>query len=170
MVFTHRLGKEHALSEVQQATYYSSWIYAAVHIALSIPSLQNKKKLARFLQMPTAKISEVIEFLLQCGLLAEKNGKYVFGPMQVRLGNNSPQIIKHHTNWRLRATESLEREDEHDLHYSGVFSVTRGDMARIKDRLLEQIKECQQVLRSSSEEELVCFNVDFFNLKVEITE
>lgn len=170
MVFTQRFGKEHVLSEVQQAKYYSSWIYGAIHIALSIPQLQNKKSLSKFLQVPQTKVSEVIEFLLQSGLIVEQNGKYIFGPTQVRLGNDSPNIIKHHANWRTRAIESLERETLNDLHYSGVYSVSKKDVIKIKDQLLEHIKACQQVLRASAEEELYCFGVDFFNLKVDISE
>ena len=166
----HRLGKEHLLTELQQARYYSSWIYAAVHIALSIPRLQDRQRLSEFLQVPAAKVSEVIEFLLRCGLLAEENGRYLFGPTQIRLGNDSTQIVKHHTNWRNRAVESLERESERDLHYSGVYSVSRVDALRIKNQLLEDIKRCQKILRESAEEELFSFNVDFFSLKVDVKE
>ena len=166
LIFTQRLGKEHTLTEIQQAKYYSSWIYGAVHIALSIPALQNKKTLSQFLQLPTGKIAEAVEFLVQTGLVAERDGKYEFGPVQVRLGNDSANIIKHHTHWRQRAVESLERETERDLHYSGVFSLSSADAIRVKSLLLDQIKECQAVIRPSREEELYCFGVDFFDLRV----
>jgi uncharacterized protein (TIGR02147 family) len=166
----HRLGAAHTMTDVEQARYYSSWIYVAVHIALSIPELQDRQRLSRFLQVPVAKVSEVIEFLLRCGLLVEENGHYVFGPTQIRLGSDSPQVIKHHTNWRTRAVESLERETDRDLHYSGVYSIARADAYRIKDQLLEDVKRCQKAMRASGTEELYCFNLDFFSLKVDVGE
>lgn len=168
LLLTHRLGKEYALTEVQQAKYYSSWIYGAVHIALSIPVLQNKKNLSRFLQVPPSKVAEAIEFLVETGLVIEEGGKYIFGPVQVRLATDSQNITKHHANWRTRAIESLDRMNERDLHYSGVFSLSKTDVLKVKDQLLEQIKRSQETIRPSAEEELYCFNVDFFNLKVEV--
>ena len=79
-------------------------------------------------------------------------------------------MIKHHTNWRTRAVESLERETDRDLHYSGVYSIARADAYRIKDQLLEDVKRCQKAMRASGTEELYCFNLDFFSLKVDVGE
>lgn len=167
LVLTERLGKAHVLSEEERARYYSSWLYIAVHIALSVPALQDKKALARHFQVRQGLVAEIVDFLLGAGLVVEKpGGGYAFGPTQIRLGNDSHHIFKHHTNWRNRAIESLERESLRDLHYSGVYSLTLADAEKIKDRLLEEIKACQQVLRESREEEVYAFCVDFFNLKV----
>ena len=167
LVLTERLGKEHRLSESDRAKYYSSWTYAAIHIGLSIPALQDKKALSDFFQINPRKVAEIIEFLLSAGLILEKpGGGYGFGPTQVRIGNDSHHIIKHHTNWRNRAIESLDREELEDLHYSGVFTLSQSDALKVKDRLLEEIKACQKVIRESPEEKIIGFNVDFFNLRI----
>jgi uncharacterized protein (TIGR02147 family) len=167
LVLTERLEKGHRLSETERAKYYSSWTYAAVHIGLSIPALQDKKVLSDFFQIKPLKIAEIIEFLIGAGLVLEKpGGGYSFGPTQVRIGNDSHHIIKHHTNWRNRAIESLEREEPEDLHYSGVFTLSQSDALKVKDRLIEEIKACQKVIRDSPEEKIIGFNVDFFNLRI----
>jgi uncharacterized protein (TIGR02147 family) len=167
LVLTERLGKGHRLSERERAKYYSSWTYAAIHLGLSVPALQNKRALSDFFQIKPKKVAEIIEFLINAGLiLAKPGGGYDFGPTQVRLGNESHHIIKHHTNWRNRAIESLDREELEDLHYSGVFTLSAADVVRLKSRLLDEIKACQKVIRDSPEEKIVGFNVDFFNLCV----
>lgn len=169
LVLTERLGKEHELTEAQRAEYYSSWIYAAVHIGLSIPGLQEKKLLAEFFQLPQMKVAAVVDFLLHSGLVVERaGGGYDFGPSKIRLGNDSPQIVRHHSNWRVRAMESLEREGLSDMHYSGVVSISRADAVRIKESLLEQVKKCQAVVADSPEEELYGIGLDFFNLRVQV--
>jgi len=169
MVLTERLGKAHQLKEEDRAQYYSSWLYVAIHIALSIPTLQEKRALSDFFQMNQRRIGEIIEFLVGAGLVAEKPvGGYQFGPTQIRIGNDSHHVIKHHTNWRNRAIESLEREDTGDLHYSGVFTLSQKDASRVKDRLLEEIKACQNIIRDSPSEKIFAFNMDFFNLKVKL--
>jgi uncharacterized protein (TIGR02147 family) len=167
LVLTERMGKAHSLSEEDRAKYYSSWIYAAIHIGLSVPALQDKRALSEFFQINPRKVAEVIEFLLAAGLVREKaRGGFEFGPTQVRIGNDSHHIIKHHTNWRNRAVESLEREDIEDLHYSGVFTLSHSDALKVKERLLEEIKACQKVIRDSPGEKIIAFNVDFFHLRV----
>ena len=42
MNLVKRLGKESHLSETDKNTYYSSWIYSAIHLAVTINKLQSK--------------------------------------------------------------------------------------------------------------------------------
>lgn len=164
LTLTERLGRHDSLAEVDQSLYYSSWHYAAVHIALTIPGLRSPAALAQFFNAPEAKIREVIDFLLRTGL-AELNeqGELTTGTKSIRLGNDSPNILRHHTNWRLYAIESLEREASSDLHYSAVVSLSYRDALQVKDRLLEHLKEILTTIKASAEEELCVLNIDFFN-------
>lgn len=168
LVFTERLGAKHVLSLADQATYYSSWQYAAVHIALTVPSLQTKNTLSAFFNITITRLSEVLDFLVGAGLAEESQGKFRTGSVEIRLGKDSPNIIKHHTNWRQQAIESLEREDLEDLHYSGVVSLTKESAVKVKNILLDAIRDYTEVVRAAKEEELCCLNVDFFNLKKRI--
>jgi hypothetical protein len=81
------------------------------------------------------------------------------------LGNDSKNILKHHTNWRLQAAESLDREELKDLHYSGVVSLSAADATKVKNIFLESIKASQSVIKDSKEEELCAVIIDFFSLK-----
>lgn len=166
LVLTERLGKRNSLSKEHQATYYSSWIFAAVHIALTIPELRERDRLSRFLGLPLKKVSAALASLEEAGLVRLLNGnQYVPTETQVRLGNDSSQIIKHHANWRVRAMESLDREELAELHYSSVFSISRADMEKVKNLLLETIKKNADTVGPSKEEELCALCIDFFSLR-----
>lgn len=165
MVLTERLGERKSLADEQQSIYYSSWIYAAVHMAVTIPALQKRADLAEHLRVPVWRVSEVLEFLMSAGLVAQEGEKFRTSALQLRLGNQSHNIVKHHTNWRSQAIESLEREQETDLHYSAVVSLSATDVTRLKNQLLESIREAQKVVQASREEELIVFNVDLFSLR-----
>ena len=165
LILTSRLGAKKALDPQDQSIYYSSWIYAAAHIALTIPELRTREALAKYFCLPLKKITETLEFLTSAGLAVEENGTYAAGTSQIRLGKDSHNIIKHHTNWRTQAIESLEREELPDLHYSGVVSLSSRDILEVKNQLLEKIDEIQKTVRDSKEEELCAIGIDFFRIK-----
>jgi len=164
MILTERLGKQYTLSDADKQVYYSSWMYAAVHIAVTIPELQNKKKLCEYLNLKPEKLVSVLDYLAQAQLVLLEGDHIRPGPSVVRLGNDSPNIYKHHSNWRNQAIESLERETLSDLHYSGVFSLSEKDIETIKNILLDNIKNVSDIVRPSKEEKLYVMNLDFFDL------
>jgi uncharacterized protein (TIGR02147 family) len=165
-VLTHRLGKDSTLNREDQAVYYSSWHYAAIHIAVTIPGLRKREAIADFLKLPLTKVSRVLEHLVSTGLLVQnKSGEYETGRSRIRLGNDSHNILKHHTNWRNQAIDSLDRETPFDLHYSAVLSISAADKIKIKDMILDALKSQLAVADSSSEEELYSYCIDFFSLK-----
>lgn len=165
LVLTSRLGVKQMLNPEDQSIYYSSWIYAAVHIALTIPELRTRESLAEYLSLSVAKVTEVLEFLVSASLAVESEGSYQTGNSQIRLGKNSHNILKHHSNWRVQAIESLEREGLSDLHYSGVVSISTQDVMRIKNRILDMIGEIQETVRESKSQELCGIAMDLFKLQ-----
>lgn len=165
LILIQRLGEEKKLlSEEDKQKYYSSWIYAAIHVASTISELQNKKNLQTYLNIPLDKFLEALDFLNQAGLIVVIGDTIQSGNSSIRLGNNSHNIIKHHTHWRIQAIESLERETLEDLHYSAVFSLSKKDVTLIKNKLLDYIKETVEIVKESPEETLYNFNMDFYCL------
>ena len=165
MVLTERLGKSQQLDEKDRSWYYSSWIPAAVHIATTIPPLRTVSALASALKLSPEKTLETLAHLESVGLVKKEGLEFHPGEQQIRLGNDSHHIIKHHTNWRLKAMQGLEQEKLNELHYSGVVSLSSSDILKIKDQLLETIKKNIDVIKDSKEEELYCITIDFFDLK-----
>lgn len=153
---TRVIPAEHA------SRYYASWQYAAIHIALSIPELQTKDALRTYFRLPMRLVSETLEFLCATGLAEQRDGRFVIGQSFVHLGNDADQITKHHVNWRVRAMDALLQTKPTDLHYSVVYSVSKHDAERIRERLIGVIKANLDDVAPSKEEQLFCTCIDFF--------
>jgi len=160
-----RLGAQNVLSEESKTIFYSSWHYAAIHLALTVPELQTRDALTRYFRLPIKKVVDVLEFLVSVGLAVPQGERFVAGSTLLRIGNDSPHIMKHHTHWRTQALEAIDRENINDLRYSAVVSISRADVRVIKDRILENIKDYLQTIRESREEEVCALCIDFFGLR-----
>ena len=164
MVLTKRLGQRNVLSDEQRAVFYSVWYFLAAQIGLTIPTWRTHEALAKNLGLTPSRIAEVLQFLCEVGLVEKNGSQFIPTETQIRLGKDSHHILKHHTNWRVKAIESLENEELHDMHYSSVVSLSEADVVRIKNLLLDQLKENLQIIGASKEERLYGLNIDFYNL------
>lgn len=164
LILTKRLGQHNPLNEQSRGQFYSSWHYLAVQIAVTIPEYQDHESLAKALDLPSNLIAEVLQFLCETSLVEKRGSKFFPTTTQIRLGNDSHHIRKHHTNWRIKALESLDRESLTDLHYSGIVSLSEADVVVIKDTLLRQLKANLKIIAESKEQKLYVLNLDFFNL------
>jgi uncharacterized protein (TIGR02147 family) len=164
MVLSERLGKTQQLDDNDRSWYYSSWLPSAIHIAVTIPTLRTVEALSKALNIPADKLLESLERLENIGLIKKQGATYVPGVQQIRLGKDSHHILKHHTNWRLQALQSLDREQLEELHYSAVVSLSKADVLKIKDIMLDSIKHNVDIIKDSKEEELYCYCLDFFKL------
>lgn len=165
LVLKDRVDIKATLDPIAQATYYSSWHYAAVHILVTIEGFQTKDAIATYLRVPPEKIAEVIEFLRSVGLVRNEVGRIKPGIARIFLGSDSPMISQHHTNWRIRAIESLDRDKNSAVHLSTLMSFGKKDLLRMKEQIVKSIEETRSIARESTpEEELYCFCVDFFKI------
>lgn len=165
LILKDRVDIKKSLEPVDQATYYSSWYYAAVHVAFSIPELRTRENLKDFLGLSDQTLNEAITFLTSVGLVEKKGDHYVQGVTRLFLGKDSPMIKKHHTNWRMRAIHALDGDIDQNLHFSTVVSLSKSDLLMIKEKLVKSIEETRAIIRESKEEAVCCFNVDFFSLE-----
>lgn len=168
LVLKERLGVKNTLSETDQSKFYSHWYYMAVHLIVTIKANQTVDAIAKELRLPLSKVKSILEFLLQTGLVQESKGRYVTGTPVLFLGKDSPMIARHHTNWRMKAIESLDREtEEHnkDLHFSSLFTYNIKDSHKIRECLSKAIDEVQATaVASTNEDKISCVNIDFFDL------
>jgi hypothetical protein len=80
------------------------------------------------------------------------------------LEKESPFIIKHHTNWRLKAIQSFEQESERELHYTSVISLSQSDVLKLKTLFVNSIDKYNEIVRPSKEEACYCLCLDFFKV------
>ena len=147
-----------------QAIYYSEWYYAAIHVLVTIPQIRTIEKIAAALGIAETVARKAVHFLLTADLLQEESGQFFPTNTQLHLSHDSPLASRSHSNWRLAAMQSLTQAQAKSLHYSTVSSLSRADVEILRRKFLQQIEEYVKTVAKSPEEELFCFNLDFFSL------
>jgi uncharacterized protein (TIGR02147 family) len=161
-----RVGKVDEIAAEDEQKYYSSWHFAAIHMALTVPEITTTEAIAAALGLPTMQVRAVLEFLSRIGLAHARSRHYSIGAKHIHLGAESPNIKSHHINWRLRAVQSLDAEAKNNFHYSSAVTLSREDVDRIKEILIQNLKAANKIIQASPEEELYALNFDFFNLRI----
>ncbi len=160
-----RFKVKEVLSLEDQSLYYSDWAYAAIHIAVTISNLSKAEDIVEYFKLPKIKVLKILKFLSSTGLINQKSGEhYEIGTARLHLGNDSTLLSKHHTNWRIQAMNSFERDSERDLHYTSVVSLSLEDVLEIKSRLVKEVDSFNAIIKKSKEEAVYCLVLDFFTL------
>jgi uncharacterized protein (TIGR02147 family) len=166
LVLKDRLGVKEGLSREDQVKFYSSWIYGAIHVMLAAKKFQTKEAIAKHLGISLKRAGSIVDFLVKTGLaVQERPGRYAIGTARIHLGNDSDLISKFHTNWRVQAIRSMDREEfGDDFHYSSAISISEEDFTRIKGMLVKAIEEIKPIIRESEAEAAYSFAIDFFGI------
>jgi len=160
----HNIEAGTHISEEAMAIYYSHWMYAAVHMLITIPKFQQMSAVAKALGLREHDARVAIEFLVGVGLASLKKDQLVPGQKQLHLSRESALISSHHTQWRLKAMDRLHLRREEDLHYSTVSSLSHKDFLALKTKMVEWVRTYTETIRESPEEELCSFTLDFYRL------
>lgn len=161
----NRLQFKKTLSKEDQTIYYSAWYYSAVHVLVSVPSITTKEDFSKYLGLSVEKITEVLDFLTSVGLILCKDNRYSIGTSSIHLDRQSPMISKHHTNWRMKAIQSLEHVKTNDLHYSSVITASEQDSVKIRAIMVKAIEDIRTLVSKSKDERGFSYNMDFFEIK-----
>lgn len=161
---SNRLSPRSTLRDELRATFYSDWTYSAVRQLTAIPTFDNIEDIAARLSLPRKQVKNIIDFLLRSGLCKEEKGKLSVGPSSTHLEVSSPWIKSHHCNWRQKAIQEINREDDLKLHYSSPLTLSKSDAARVREMLIKCIDEVDKVIDPSPSEELRCLNIDWFRI------
>jgi uncharacterized protein (TIGR02147 family) len=159
-----RIEVRDKLNDEDQATYYSMWWYAAIHVLTALPEFQTREEMGRKLGLSPEVVSHALEFLTQIGLVVEKNQRYSMGRTRIHLDARSPLIARHHANWRLKSIDAIENTASENLHYSGLIGISRSDGRRIRSMLLDILQKTEPILRASQEEAAYVMLLDFYEL------
>ncbi|NCN39879.1 TIGR02147 family protein [bacterium] len=152
---------EFALSELQ-ANYFSSWHWSLLHFLVSIPEFQSLRALSDRMSMPEYILSKYLEKLAEGGLVRENNGRWEYAGGQFHLPKTSPFVTFHHRNWRDRAMIDAQNPDNQSVHYTSVLTLSRKDLGRLKELILNFISESHALSKPSSPEECAVLTCDLF--------
>jgi uncharacterized protein (TIGR02147 family) len=159
---SEHVRKDRELSGEDKAIYYSSWIYTATRNLTAIPNAWSMAKIAVHLQVPEPVVREVVEFLLARGLLQSKDGTYEPTINATHLGAESPLVVKHHQNWRLRGMMKMDLKSPQNTFYTGPLSLSRTDVERVRQILVDAIATINKLVVASDSETARCLNIDWF--------
>jgi uncharacterized protein (TIGR02147 family) len=159
-----RTNVKASLKNVDQEIYYSNWLYSAVHILVTIKEFQTLNAISKKLNINKENILTIIDFLIKTGLVVKTGSLYTSGNARIHLSKDSPQIQRHHTNWRLKAIQSLDINNPKNLHFSNVVSMSEKDVVRVREIFIKAIDEARKIIKESPEEKLQSIGIDFFEL------
>jgi uncharacterized protein (TIGR02147 family) len=142
--------------------YYSAWFYSAVHVLLTIPIYRTEAALADRLGLAIQETKQILETLAELGLVKKENSTWSPTKANIHLANQSWMASIHHSSWRVRSAQRIQFRDPHELHYTGVHSLSRKDFKVIKELLMKSLVDVDRIIRPSKEEELYCLTLDWF--------
>lgn len=164
---SERLALDDSINDdILASTYYSSWIYSAVHIAAALKEVEltSEEALAQRFHVTRATIAAVKRFLAASGLIMIEGEYMRISSRRIHIKPSSPWISRHHVNWRLKTINNLELAHDDDLHYSSVLALSLEDAEQLRELTLELLAKKEKILRDSPEDRLFAFNVDLFEL------
>ncbi len=156
--------KHQKLTDEDRATFYSQWYYSAIRLGVSIPELSSISKMSEYLKIDRHVVATVIDFLQKHNLVVENNGLLTMGPPVTHVGHDSPFVNRHHTNWRLKAMQSMEGTSDLDLFYTGPMALSKSAAQDIRKTLVDLISKSTKKVADSDSEVLRCLNIDWFGI------
>ena len=156
--------KHDEVSIQHKTIFYSSWKYSAVRLASSISDLKNSHDIANHLGIDFTTVNQILEFLIEAGLLQMVKGRYELGTSVTHLGHDSPLVNRHHTNWRLQGLRVMENKSEEDLFFSGPMVISTKLAKKIRSDIVSFIQETVKEASSSQSEELHCLGIDWYKI------
>ncbi len=158
------IAKEN-ISEMQsQAIYYSTWLMAAVHMAITIPEFQDPKQLGQRLGLNENQIEKILIKLQEIGLAKKSDAHWAPTKKDINLNENSDFSTSNHIHWRNRAISKIYSRKPDSIHFSSVFSFNRKDVRALNELIKKMILDSRDLIIQSKEEELYCLNIDFFEI------
>lgn len=162
-----RVESKSILKEELQSRYFSNWLYAAVHTALTVPAMNNAQIIAQQLRVDEKSVKDVINFFLEAKLIEKTKSGYAPGEVRIHLPHDSDFIVRHHANWRIQSLKALDRATDKDFHYSSVVSISQDDFFIIREMILKFIETTKKVVKDSKEETLASIGIDFFKVSAD---
>ena len=161
----NRMKIKENLSIEDQAVYYSKWYYSAIHMALTIPSLQTGAELSKYFNLSLTIINDCLHFLETKGMIRLSRQKYIVVGAFLHLSRNSPLFYAQQNFYRHKAIESIFRNSDEDLHFASCFSISESDVKKVKDVLLSAIEKSTNIIKPSKEEKIYAICMDYFEFK-----
>jgi uncharacterized protein (TIGR02147 family) len=152
------------LDDKSKSTYYGHWSYAVIHMMVSLKEFKNEDSIIKYLGLSRKHVRKVIDFLMSKNLIVKKEDGLSVGPTRIHLPASSNLVSLHHRNFRQLSLNFLEVENDFNLHYSSILTLSKKDCLKIKELIIQLIKDKEKILIPSPNEDILCLNLDLFKL------
>lgn len=161
-----RYEHDRKLTEEERAVFYSSWLYSGVRLYTSTnPHGKTIDEICERFLIERAKAAEILRFLTKTGLCEETQGRYLMAVQSTFLEQGSPHLMKHHSNWRIKAIQSSDLITPDELMFTAPMSLSESDFKKIRETLAEVIKSASLTVKESEAQSIACLNIDWFWIK-----
>jgi uncharacterized protein (TIGR02147 family) len=150
----------------EQSLFYSNWMYCAIYTCAMLEKCRTPEAIAIKLSLPLDLVQAATIKLTELGLFQKNANGYQPTNTDIHLSKGSSFLPIHLRNWRDRAVEhSATRPGRTAVHYSGVYTISKKDFDVLVEQYLQVIERTrEQCMASKNENEIVCFNLDWFKL------
>jgi uncharacterized protein (TIGR02147 family) len=159
-----RVSKDIHLSNEAKAEFYSHWHYSVIRLITDIPGHKTSRDISKALEIEIGRVQEVLDFLVKNRLCAYEGGEYKMAIQSTHLESSSPWIYSRQIQWRQKGIQKMERERKENLYYTGPMVISKDDRMWIKEKLIETIRDITEKARMSPSENLMCLNIDWFDI------
>jgi len=160
-----RIQREKDLTENERAVFYSTWVYSALHLfcgtkqnGVTLDEICNKLLCSR------QKASEYMHFLIKTGLCKVENDRFLIHTLSTFIDNDSPHLLKHHNNWRIKAIQKSDNISKNELMFTAQVSISEEDFDIIREQITKSIDDILKTVKSSGTETLAFLNIDWLKL------
>lgn len=148
----------------QQALYFSSWVWSALHFLTSSPECQTVARLSARLGLPDAVVISYLEQLEKMGMVRRDHQRWIYGGGHFHLPSNSPYTVMQHQNWRSRAVIDSQNSNSGGIHYTNIQTISQEDFRRTKALFLDFIDDCKSIFDPSEPGTAIAMTCDFFEI------
>lgn len=163
MELSNKIEKKDTLRMDQQMVYHSSWILPAIHLLCLVPKANTAPEISKRLGLPMDTVLKATTALEEIGLLKRKGNEWQTILKAIHL---PPTLFASnaHIHWRQKAIQTIQSGITEELHYSGIFAISKKDGEKIKQLLSDQIASLRKIIDPSPEEEVYSFICDFYSI------
>lgn len=162
---SNKLKDFRSLTDQDRAVFYSSYLYTAIRLYCSIGNGKDLEEICEYFLIDRKKALKILDFLCETNLVTLEKNRYKLGTTHTHLPPDSPYVIRHHMNWRVKSLERHESKSENEIAFSAPMSISKKDFMQIRERIHECIKDSIEVAKASDAEELAFLNIDWLFVK-----
>lgn len=149
---------------VKSALYYSHWLHTAIHMLIGIKAYGSVEAISDYFSISSEQTMRILELLASIGFVEFKNGYWFCTENNIHISKDSNMFLLHHQQWRQKCITSLEN-DKNAVNYTSLYTISKDDQVVLKNMIFEFIEKTRSIVVNSEEQKLMCFALDFFEVK-----